>query len=176
MRGEASVDSALVRFHAGVAPDDRGRRIQEILNWGDDRLESVHDYIQWLFPLPERSAFNPGAPVLTQTDIAAFRRPELRASLEAAFRRMLDFYGFEAVETEGGLQIIRSRQFSRQAANWLNAGNHNLLRISRILRSLTLLGLEPEGRAFLAALEALYDGEGAQIGAVPLSYWREAVR
>ncbi|ODT09061.1 MAG: hypothetical protein ABS35_43715 [Kaistia sp. SCN 65-12] len=170
-------DSVLVRFHSGTAADSEGRRVGDILGWGDDDLERVHDYIQWLFPLPERSGFNPDAPVLTSADIAAFRqRADLRASLHAAFRRLLAFYGFAERQTEGGLEIVRTSAFPHCASNWLRPGNHNLLRISRILRALTLLGLETEARAFLSALEALHVEAGERLGPVALSYWRRAVR
>jgi hypothetical protein len=43
----------------------RGRYLREIQEWPDDQLESVHDYIQWLFPLPEPSGFNVAAPALS---------------------------------------------------------------------------------------------------------------
>ncbi|WEK48617.1 MAG: opioid growth factor receptor-related protein [Candidatus Kaistia colombiensis] len=172
-----NVESALVRFHAGVATDIEGRRIAEILGWGDDDLERVHDYIQWLFPLPERSGFNPDAPILTPADIAAFRqRADLRASLHKAFLRLLAFYGFAEARADGGIEIVRTEEFPLQARNWLRPGNHNLLRISRILRALTLLGLEREARAFLAALEALHGEAGDRLGPVALSYWRRAVQ
>ena len=51
--------SQLVNFYLGDAPDNQGRMIDEILSWKDEQLEDVHDYIQWLFPLKERSAFTP---------------------------------------------------------------------------------------------------------------------
>ena len=169
-------ESALVRFHASVATDSGGRKIVELLDWDDDRLEHVHDYIQWLFPLPERSAFNPGAPILTAADIAAFRqRAELRASLHRAFVRMLAFYGFAEIATDHGVGIVRTRDFPQRAQNWAMPGNHNLLRISRILRAMTLLGLEPEAQAFLVALEALHADESERFGPVTLRYWRQAV-
>lgn len=41
--------SALVRFYRGGA-DDRGRTLEQILAWDRDRLEAVHDDIQWIFP------------------------------------------------------------------------------------------------------------------------------
>ena len=76
--------SALVKFHAGVGTDDQGRTRNQILAFGDRQLEEVHDYIQWLFPLPEPSRFNPDAPLLTPEDVMRFRRePKLRASVAA---------------------------------------------------------------------------------------------
>ena len=88
-------DSALVQFYSGAAVDARGRRLAEIWAWDDDALERVHDYIQWLFPLPEASRFNDDAPLLTPDDIAAFAaRMELRENLRRSLTRLLAFYGF----------------------------------------------------------------------------------
>jgi hypothetical protein len=59
-----AANDPILGFYSGVEPDHRGRYLHEIQKWPDDQLESVHDYIQWLFPLPERSGFNVSAPVL----------------------------------------------------------------------------------------------------------------
>jgi hypothetical protein len=85
----------IVAFYEGNAPDDCGRLHRDILQFDDDRLEDVHDFIQWIFPLLERSGASPSAPVLDRAAIEAFRsRPELRAALRRSFDRMLAFYGF----------------------------------------------------------------------------------
>ncbi len=152
--------SPIVRFHAHAAPDGQGRRLADIQAWEDARLEAAHDYIQWLFPLPEPSGFNPAAPLLTTDDIAAFHRdPALRAALRASLHRMRRFY-----------------RLPDGAPHWLSPGNHNLLRLTRILRCLHLLGLQDEADALLRELEALYAGGGKAIGPVTLEYWRRAVR
>jgi hypothetical protein len=52
-------------FLAGAGTDSRGRSIEWVLALSDDELESIHDYIQWLFPLQTRSGAQPLAPVLT---------------------------------------------------------------------------------------------------------------
>jgi Opioid growth factor receptor (OGFr) conserved region len=49
------VDDPIVSFYAGETPDSRGRKIEEIWNFNDRQLETVHDFIQWLFPLPTSS-------------------------------------------------------------------------------------------------------------------------
>lgn len=167
--------SPIIAFYRGEAPDDRGRTLAAIQGWDDGRLEAVHDYIQWLFPLPERSAFNPGAPLLGPADIEAFRgSAELRGRLLASFRRMLAFYGFALDETGDDFRVFPDPDFARQARHWLRPGNHNLLRLTRILRCLTLLGLPEHARALLACLEGVR-AEGA-VGVVTLRYWRDAVR
>ncbi|MFN3593440.1 MAG: opioid growth factor receptor-related protein [Thiobacillaceae bacterium] len=85
-------DSPLIAFYRGSGRDAAGRSLAQILAWDDERLERVHDYIQWLFPLDAPSAFNPLAPVLSPADIAAFRvDPQLRERLRASLRLMLRF-------------------------------------------------------------------------------------
>jgi hypothetical protein len=82
--------SRLLDFYRGLETDTQGRLLEDILAWPDDDLEAVHDFIQWLFPLPEPSQFNPDAPLLTEIDIAAFKSdPLLQANLMKSFERIL---------------------------------------------------------------------------------------
>jgi hypothetical protein len=53
-----SGSSRLLAFYRGQAPDDAGRWLKDIWEWDDEQLETTHDFIQWLFPLPEPSRFN----------------------------------------------------------------------------------------------------------------------
>jgi hypothetical protein len=87
----------LVRFYDPEvkAKDSRGRTLDDILNFNDYKLEQCHDYIQWLFPLPEGSPFNIDVPVITKDVFDEFRsRPELRAQVRRAWERIMYFYGF----------------------------------------------------------------------------------
>ena len=141
------------------------------LHWDDGRLEDVHDYIQWLFPLPERSGANPWAPVLTAEDIAAFHEHgAIRERLLAAFQRMMLFYGL--VAREG--RVERGPKFAEHARSWLHPGNHNHLRITRMLRSLRLLGLEDDAAAFWRFLEQLYRDEPDAITERTFGFWQRA--
>ena len=169
-------DSPLVLFYREDGTDRRGRRLAESLAWDDEQLEAVHDYVQWLFPLPEPSGFNPHAPLLSQADQSAFAAdPVLRAHFLAAFRRMLAFYGLGL--DDGNPPTIRpDPACPGRIPAWLRPGDHNLLRVTRILRSLTLLGLRPCAEAFLAALlDAHASGTVPPVNPVTLRYWREAV-
>lgn len=56
-------------FLRGEGPDGRGRRLDEVLVFDDAGIESVHDFIQWLFPLPDLSQAVPGSSVLGGTAI-----------------------------------------------------------------------------------------------------------
>ena len=164
----------LKRFFGG-STDDEGRTFEEIAGWDDGRLEMVHDYIQWLFPLPERSGANPSAPVLDAESIAAIRGDaEMQGRLRAGFERMLAFYGF-ALE---GDALVEGSRFAASSRNWLHAGNHNHLRLTRMLRSLRVLGLEREAMLLWDALRALYERERAAgrrtIAAETFAFWKRA--
>jgi hypothetical protein len=164
----------LTRFFGGDVDDD-GRSFDEILGWDDARLEIVHDYIQWIFPLPEQSRANPWAPVLDAGTIAAIcGNAERQGRLRAAFERMLAFYGF-ALESDA---VVQGPQFVAASRNWLHAGNHNHLRLTRMLRSLRILGLEREAAALWEALRALYERENATgrrtITPETFAFWRKA--
>jgi Opioid growth factor receptor (OGFr) conserved region len=172
-------DSWIIRFYDGVVADDRGRSLREIWRWPDEKLESTHDYIQWLFPLPERSGFNPEAPLFDKETQREFRsRPELRARMRTSFVRMLAFYGFDLVEDDT-LRVIASPAFEERTANWLTRSNHNHLRITRILKSLRLAGLEEEAEAFFRCLTEVYGKEAAsrepRISEETFHFWRGAV-
>ena len=65
--------------------------------------------------------------------------------------------------------------FDRRAANWLTPGNHNFLRITRILKSLTILGHEDMARAFLECLSTIFDDHRGIIGDRTWDFWRAAI-
>ncbi|MBL8699091.1 MAG: hypothetical protein JNK67_12000 [Alphaproteobacteria bacterium] len=167
--------SEIVEFLRGKGRDGAGRRLSDIWAMNDAELERSHDYIQWLFPLDEPSGANPGAPVLAAEDVAAIRKDQvIRANIRRSLDRMLGFFGF----AWGGERrtLVLSPYFPQQAANWLSTGNHNFLRMTRILRCLVLVGEPDAARALLAALEAIYKrGYSRVIGPRSLEFWQRAV-
>jgi Opioid growth factor receptor (OGFr) conserved region len=171
--------SRIIGFYNGTHPDHRGRYLNEIQEWPDDQLETVHDYIQWLFPLPEPSAFNVAAPILTRESIQEFlARPDLQQNIRVSFQRLMSFYGFE-VRVGKHITVTRAPNFAAKATGWLSPGNHNHLRIARILRCLAVLGLEAEAAAFLECLAEIYEDEQNKplpaISDETMLYWRDAV-
>lgn len=146
--------------------------------YADDwTIEYLHTYIQYAFPLKEASNFNPTAPILTDDEIEWIRTPAgdaARNNLMLMFNRMLTFYGF-AYTSES--QIVLADDFEKRRDTWLTYGNHNMLRITRILKSLTLLGHETEAKKFFAALKWLYDNDDNACKSIGKSfeYWENAV-
>jgi hypothetical protein len=165
--------SPIIDFYREEAPDSEGRYLKDIWSWSDRDLEDVHDFIQWLFPLPEPSQFNPDAPLLTAGDIAAFQSDErLRANLATSFTRILSFLGLKT--TPDGKVAPALNHATRALEVW-RYPNHNWLRISRILRSLYLLGLGEQARSFYSLLNEFYATRRYPISAETFRYWGGAV-
>src|ERR1019366_6849365 len=95
-----------------------------------------------------------------------------------SFLRLMNFYGLEARSGER-ITVTRAPNFATEATVWLSPGNHNHLRITRILRCLSLLGLEAEAKAFFDRLSEIYqDEQNKPVPAISdetMLYWREAV-
>jgi hypothetical protein len=160
----------LIAFYREGARDDRGRTLAEMLAWDDERLEDVHDFIQWLFPLPEPSGATPAAPVLDSETMAAFHStPVMRERLRQAFDRMLRFYGLRW----NGAVVERAEDFRERAKNWLWPGNHNHLRLTRMLRSTLLPGLEIESAGLFRALNAIYREYPHRISLRTHAFWSD---
>jgi hypothetical protein len=169
--------SRIVRFYVGDGPDHRGRDLLQLQNQTDDGLERNHDYIQWLFPLPEKSGANPEAPTLTQADIRAFTdSEELRGNLLKSLTVMLRFYGLEQIDAPEGVQIRRAESFEPRSRTWLTPFNHNFLRITRILRCLSLLGCDRHAAALFDCLQGIYRDHPTIIGQETFRYWKTARR
>jgi hypothetical protein len=163
--------SPLLEFYRCNIETTEGYTLLDIWNMDHDHLENKHNYIQWLFPLPEPSRFNPTAPVLTPDDIAAFHAsPRLRGALLGSFELMLSFYGLD--DTFSRLRLITATS----AAHWLTRGNHNHLRLTRILGCLSLLGLRDHAKALYECLRDLADTPAGRrtITNETLEFWRAA--
>lgn len=164
--------SHLLNFYRGQAADSEGRALANILAWDDDAFEEVHDFIQWLFPLPEPSQFNPHAPLLTRDDIAAFHtETALQAALRQSFERFLAFVGL-MVSEDGG--VAEAGNFADRVSVVWAVANHNWLRISRVLQSLRLLGLRAEADALFRWLAVEHSRRRFPIDERTFRYWSAA--
>jgi hypothetical protein len=147
--------SDVVAFLEGSGRSGAGRTIYEVLNFGLGPLETRHDFIQWLFPLPTPSRAVPGAPVLSATDIQRLQTSQAaQTNLAAAAAMMTRFYSV--------------------TDHWLQAGNHNHLRITRIIKSLRLLVGDEAANGFRRQILDRMATVGAPIGARTRGFWDEA--
>lgn len=163
--------SRLIDFHLGSGRDGSGRRLADVRAFSNDELEDHHDFIQWLFPMRTISRFNPSAPTLTDDDIRTFQNTILlRDSLRQSFQVFLAFLGFRM---ESG-RVVPADDFESRADLW-RYPNHNWLRITRVLTSLTTLGLESEALALFEALKELRESDRWAIGDDTFRFWESAV-
>ncbi len=150
-----TAEGSAVSFLTGEGHDHRGRSFEDVLAFDNSPLERSHDYIQWLFPLPEASRFNLDAPVLSPDELAALAASAAaKDNVRRARDRMLSFYSTND--------------------HWLTAFDHNHLRITRIIRCLALVLGRGEARAFHDKIRALVANAGNPVNAQSLQYWREA--
>ncbi len=156
-----------------------GYAFQEMINYfARGKVASGMDedhLIQWLFPTDLGS--NPNAPVLTNDQIRDFQQdPVVQEKMERAFNAMMSYYG---------LNYSRINQNVVPAANWdeqkslllgmvpIGETNQEFLRISRILRSLSLMGHYDRSNAFIDFLTDLQEGEGnLAIDSETMRHWK----
>lgn len=115
-----------IHFYMNDKSDTDGRMIEDILSFNDIQLEKVHDYIQEIFPTDEESAYNLDAPVFEKNELRNIykRHIVIRNNITSAFNMMVDFWGLRKEE----------------CPDWFYDGNHNCLRVTRVLKSLNLFG------------------------------------
>ena len=142
----------LPNFLNGTGPDHQGRYLQDIWDLDDKAIEQTHDFIQWMFPLTEKSMSVPGVPTLSADDIEAIRASEIsRSNLEKSAQWYLGFL--------------------HRNDHWIKSYDHNHLRITRVIKSLHLLVTKNDASSFLVAV---FDIAGERITVVrrdAISFW-----
>jgi len=135
--------SPLVAFFTKRGPGPNGLTLLEILDLSDEELENSHNFVQWLFPLNEESKHNLNAPILTNADILIIEKPFARMHVVASVTRFLDFYGMAYQFEDRTFSIKPGNNFAERSQVWATPGNHNLKRITRMIRSCRFFGAEP---------------------------------
>ncbi len=157
--GYAGESSPLVKYYAGDGVDGAGRNISRVLSWSDDEFESCHDHIQWLFPTRTPSSFNRGAPTLTDTDIVDIRSIWFASrNFDAALKRAYSFYEIGKSGTPW----------------WARPGQHNLLRITRIIESVREIRSWNAASAVLRKFKLAVDGIPGLENSI--GYWERAIQ
>ncbi|KZF25259.1 hypothetical protein L228DRAFT_244052 [Xylona heveae TC161] len=73
-------------------------------------------------------------------------------------------------------RIVPAPNFSSASRSWVRPFGHNHLRITRIIRSLRILGLEPEAEAFFAALKSVYSSGKGNISSRSFTFWTRSAK
>ncbi|MDA1036717.1 MAG: opioid growth factor receptor-related protein [Chloroflexi bacterium] len=145
--------SKLLDFYRNQGTDGEGRSFADVLDFDLRMMERDHVYMQWMFPVPERSKAQPKSPVMTGDDLEEFQTvPEFHAMAREAYQKFA--------------------MFLQQTTVWQHPLDHNHLRITRALRFLTLIGLNAEARALHGYVSSR---EFNEISEKSLWYWAEAL-
>jgi len=169
------MNSHIILFYLNQITTNKknGYLFNEILQWNDEQLEQVHDYIQYLFPLKEKSQYNKNAPLLTDIDINQFKNnPLLRKHVRKALRKMLSFYGIKKI-----INTTFYYQWNGQKKQWLSLNNHNYLRLTRIMKFLIMIKMEYESIQLFIALcniyHSDYNSKQLKISQNTMKYWKD---
>lgn len=149
-------NEALVNFLRGMGSDSHGRYHSDILKFSDKELEDTHDYIQWLFPLREPSDAVPGSPFLENEDTVRVIRED------------------EDIQENLVMALVRMHRFYENNDFWLRQGDHNHLRITRILKSISLLSSKENAVDFYDfIMRRVRDAQ--PVTAESLEYWKKSI-
>ncbi|KAI1264414.1 hypothetical protein F5Y18DRAFT_81316 [Xylariaceae sp. FL1019] len=193
---EAPSEQSLLRkqlinfYDSGVGGKDRrGRTFRQILDWNYDQLEAHHDFIQWVFPLTEVSAYQIEVPVLDEETLLVFRKSTyLQYQVLVMLQKMLLFYGFDSDFKYDEKNTTEPFDFTINPKNdpgsrslywrWLTTRNHNHQRITRIIRCLRLVRLGHIAlevfNAFIHINETYKKGQSESVSNISIAYWRRA--
>lgn len=140
--------TSLSLFYKGLQTDDQSRTLQIMQRFSYEQLEAEHNYIQWMFPLPEPSMFNLHAPLMTEVDLETFKTdPIIQENLKVSATSFM--------------------YFLHDTKHWRNIDNHNYLRITRMLKCLKSAGLETLAGILYLELASWK---------IPMSpYWKDAL-
>ena len=143
---------SLVNFLNETGPDHQGRYLRDIWDFDDKAIEQTHDFIQWMFPLTEKSMSVPGVPTLSAADVEAIRASEVaRANLEKSAQWYLGFL--------------------QRNDHWIKPYDHNHLRITRVINSLRLLLGDRQADDFRSELISSLETNLDKIGIKAREFW-----
>jgi len=163
--------SKLIEFYNFRGKTQDGYSFEDIKMFSLDKLETCHSYIQWVFPLKERSKAVPSSPVLTSEDVEDIHKYKMELFLIV---NMLPFYGL--VYNDKFEAIDRGPHWDERKATWITPRNHNYLRLTRILKSLCLLGMKPLAVKLRLCLNEIHEANRSDISDITMQFWDEAIK
>jgi len=159
----------ILRFFLGERVHPNGKTIHEILNLSAPQIGPTGGIIQWLFPLTRPSTHVPSAPTLTPYELNQFRvDPKLRELYMIGVNRFLEKF---AISVNGRTGSIAADW--RTNKKWKFPSYHAFMPITRILRSMKLLGFTEESVTLMKLLLLCHKrGGGDVIDKVTLDAWK----
>lgn len=147
--------SAVLDFLEQTFGDHQQRRISEIWKWQDEAWDEEHDFIQWLFPLNEKSMSVPNSPVIREPEISKIRDSQ---KAQESLRRSTERY----------------KEFLTREKYWKSSHNHNHLRITRVIKSLRMLCGDEQANEFKYWIAGQLGDKIDRIDLKTKQFWRLA--
>lgn len=167
--------TTVVEFFRDGGKDPYGRTLQDMLGMNDFEWESSHDVVQWAFPLHEPSNFNDECPLVRAEELPILQSdPKCQENMRDVLLRFTKFLGFEWRQEGDVWSFYPADNYQQKVKVWRTKYNHNYLRITRVIRSLRLFGMDVLAQQFYDAVyaSAVSPGHASQQNAM---FWRLAL-
>ena len=145
----------MLNFLKGNETDVYKRYLKDIWIMSDDQIENIHNVIQWVFPLNERSNAVPKSPILTNEEIISIKKSE---TAQKNIKKSAEWF----------------LEFLSRNSYWICQNNHNHLRITRAIKSLRLIHSNEEAEKFKNSIMNLIQGNENKINPTSLKYWKNS--
>ena len=145
----------ILNFLIGNQEDSNNRCIQDIWVMNDREIENTHNFIQWIFPLSERSEAVPNSPIVSEEEVYQIKNSELAQN---NIKKSSDWF----------LGFLERNKY------WICYSNHNHLRITRAIKSLRLIHSNKEAEKFKTDIINLIEGNEAKISSISLEFWKNS--
>lgn len=130
-------------FICGLGKDHISRTVEDYLQFDKHDWEECHNHVQWAFPSHIVSAFNPYAPVVDMEYYSeVFSNPTALYNTHQLILNYLESLGIYPKYSVNGMKPTRLYitdhfewvpDFTEDFAHWVSFGNHNYLRLTRLL-------------------------------------------
>jgi len=151
----------IISFLRGLSKDYKGRSYDDLVNQNDIDMEKCHDAIQYMFCLHEFSRYAHTCPIISPEIVnEAVQYQDVIDNILKAKERMEKFLAIGKYED-------RDKQ-----RKWCRNYNHNLLRVTRVIRCLRLFGLKEAALDFYEKVKPV--GEHFGISDFTLRKWDSA--
>lgn len=146
----------LISFYKGQSGPHDG--IWAVLNFSDEALEESHDWVQWVFPNRELSAYA-DSPLLNDEIVQELKEPIYLTAILAAYAR---FCGFLHLKDE--------------TPHWMTPGNHNFRRITRVLKFLIEVNQRNLAEVLYGEVVKASERNPGVVNEITMNYWARTVR
>ena len=145
-----------IGFFLNNETNSNGVSFNDIQLYTLEELEKKHDYIQWIFPLLEPSQFHKNSPIVSQELVDVLKHDTIfKRNMHKSFDLMKFFYC--------------------NTTHWMKENDHNLLRITRIIKSLSLFGLDGLAEQFFDMISIICANNNFQIPKKTSEFWIDAL-